>query len=208
MPTTMETGATVRHALLSLFQSATREVLGLRQADPAAGGAREAALIATLRSRGEPVPNVTPAGFGETAWTCARLGLDYLEARLRGDAAAAARLQDDLLASPCDPGWLTVLTAYLDYFGPGGGRRAILYRRPAEVPGGVIPVSPGARIALISDCDGTCGAINEALRSSLTRLAAAGPIAAWFWGHEHFQHFDGAALYSERLSEEKEGLLF
>ncbi len=171
MPTTTQTGATVRHPLLSLFQSAAREVLGLRRADAGAAGAREAALIATLRSRGEPVPTAAPAGLGETAWTCARLGLDYLEARLRGDDAAAARLQDDLLASPCDPGWLTVLTAYLDYFGPTGERRAIPYRRPADIQDGVIPVSPGARIALISDW----GTGSDEARGLLRRALAEQP---------------------------------
>ena len=48
-----------------------------------------------------------------------------------------------------------------------------------------------------ADADGTRGAINEALRGSFARFAAAGPVAAWCWGHEHnlclYQPYAGLA---------------
>ncbi len=155
-------GETVRDATLSLFQSAVRDVAGARHVGGAdlAGGAHLAgsaglmAAAADLVSRKlhrMPIPTVPPPGSVGDLWTCARLGLDYLEARLAGDAATAAHIASELDFAPCDPGWLTTLTAYLGYFGPGGARRAVPYRRPASIGDAVIPLSPGCRIALISD---------------------------------------------------------
>ena len=144
--------ATFRSPLLSLFQSAVQH---LAESLPGPGRAeamvRAAADVAAVHLAGMRIPTTPPPSSLGDLWTCARLGLGYLEARLRDDDAMANRLRNELIASPCDPGWPTALETYLAYFGPGGTRREIPYIHPSAVGDHVITASTASRVALISD---------------------------------------------------------
>ena len=150
--------APVSSGFLSVYQSAAAEHPGLIQA------ATHAASTWLQRAT---LPITAPAGLAEDAWICARLGLAWMEARLRGDDAAAVQLFDDLKGAACDPDWLGTLDRYLAYFGPDGNRRPVPYRTPAAVGNDVLPLPPGARIALISDWGLGTQAANDVLQQAM-----------------------------------------
>ena len=112
---------------------------------------RAASEVAALQASAAPIPVQAPADFAPQAWTCARLGLQFLQAELGGDAAQRNRLEDQLLGSRCDPRWAGTLLSYLDYFGPDGRRRSIPYIRPETAGPGVIEIASDAQVALLSD---------------------------------------------------------
>jgi len=135
-----------RGALLSLFQSAAaqRAVTCRDQIEQAA------AAVARASVAGRAPPATAPAGIAADSWTCARLGLSWLEARLRGNTAKAADVAGELHGAACDPGWLETLVAYADRYeldrdGP------LPYRPPSADTAPVLPLKPAARVALISD---------------------------------------------------------
>lgn len=136
-----------RSALLSLFQSAAAEHAALRTGQLA----QAAAVAARLRAAGQAPPQAAPGGVASDSWTCARLGLAWLEAALHGDAEAQTRLRSELHGSACDPGWIETLVRYAGQYGPGGRLRPIPYRPPSAATGDVLPLPAGARVALISD---------------------------------------------------------
>ena len=144
---------TFRNHSLSLFQAAAAASSRPAVAGPGPMPALEQAAgrIAGLAAAGAPVPVQAPAGQGPEAWTCARLGYQLLQAELGGDAALRMRLQDQLLGSRCDPRWAGTLVSYLNYFGTDGLRRRIPYIPPDAAGPEVIPISPDARVALLSD---------------------------------------------------------
>ncbi len=161
-----------RNALLSIYQSAVREIGALRgDAAHRAALSRTAAQVAAAKVSGMHVPATPPPSSVGDLWVCARLGLEYLEARLRGDPVGADRLRSQLIGSPCDPGWASTLDAYVGYFGPDGTRRAIPYVTAAQVGDRVIPIAPDTRLALISDW----GTGSPAAHALLRRVAAERP---------------------------------
>ena len=142
---------TFRDQALSVFQAAAAHV-----ARPAAPGLmpeleRAAGEVAALQAAAAPIPVQAPADVAPEAWTCARLGLQLLQAELGGDVVQRDRLQDQLLGSRCDPRWAGTLLSYLEYFGSDGHRRSIPYIRPETAGPGVIEIAADARVALISD---------------------------------------------------------
>ncbi len=149
----------ISSSFLSVYQSAAAEHPGLIQA---------AAHAASASLEQGAVPTAAPAGLAQDAWTCARLGLEWIRARLGGNATAASQLYDDLKGAPCDPNWIGTLDRYLAYFGPDGGRRRVPYRTPAAVGDDVLPLKPGARIALISDWGLGTRAADDVLQQALS----------------------------------------
>ncbi len=164
----MEDGPeTFRDHFLSVYQSAAAEVARRSETptrdDPpgaaphGARGARfpqsieEAAANAArrhlhARQRGaEAPPGASPVR------DCAELGLQFLEAKIRGDDNAVARLNDAFKAGTCDPAWATTLTEYARFFGPNGTRGKIPYIRPSQAGEQVIEIKAGAKIALAAD---------------------------------------------------------
>lgn len=158
---------TFRDHFLSVYQSAAAEVARRcheRELDGPPGAAASATRGARLpqsiekaaadaarrhlhahRRGAEAPPGATPVR------DCAELGLQFLEAKIKGDTAAVARLADAFTAGTCDPAWATTLAEYARFFGPNGTRRAIPYIRPADAGEQVIAIKAGAKIALVAD---------------------------------------------------------
>ena len=155
----------VENDALSLFQSAAESLVQRRKP----GGDRPsvedptilaAALFAEMKERGEAVPDTAPdelrAKVGDapadTLWRCVRLAGELMLARLEGRHDRAQQLEDELKDSECDPGWVEAITAYLDFFGPDGKRRAIPYVRFQSLDDFVYDVLPkDATVALLGD---------------------------------------------------------
>ena len=151
---------TVRDHFLSLFQSAADEVAHRAAGvEPGAGRrlgldndiVRAAAKLAELKTGGLEAPELAPEGVDQDAWTCAKLALELMEAKATGDTTSAERLENELKASPCDPGWADTIIQYLEFFGPDGTRRAIPYVRAATVGATVLEIKPDACVAVIGD---------------------------------------------------------
>ncbi len=142
---------TFRDQRLSLFQAAAADVARPAVPGPVPELERAASGVAALQAVAAPIPVQAPADIAPQAWTCARLGLQLLQAGLGGDAVQRSRLEDQLLDSRCDPRWAGTLLSYLDYFGPDGHRRSIPYIRPETAGPSVIEIAPNARVALFSD---------------------------------------------------------
>ncbi len=142
---------TFRNHRLSIYQAAAADAARTERIGPMPDLERAAAAVASLEAAGAPVPQASPAGLGEEAWTCARLGLQLLQAELGNDPVAQARLAEQLSGSRCDPRWAGTLLSYLGYFGPDGNRRRIPYVPPDTAGPGVIEIAPDARVALLSD---------------------------------------------------------
>ncbi|MET4085596.1 metallophosphoesterase [Bradyrhizobium sp. S3.5.5] len=158
--------------ILSIFQSAAAQISrdendadksGDTEArSPGQSGLLQAATdIAGLRMEGRvdekargPADNevqlegLSPAGL---ARVCASLGLQYLEAKLKGDQSTADRLRNELNDSKCDVRWASTIDQYLRYFGPSGTRAEIPYVTPAEAGETVITIPDDATIGLIGD---------------------------------------------------------
>lgn len=170
---------TFRDHALSLLQSAAGEAIRASlDADRLGSGfesgsdlARATALIGALKMSKEAAPETAPPGILQSPWTCARLGYDLLHAKIAGDAAAVRRLTDELWFGACDEKWVRALTSYLDYFGPDGRLRAIPYIRAAQVGNRVLPLQPGAKVALIADW----GTGTDAAIDVLKKVAAQRP---------------------------------
>jgi hypothetical protein len=170
---------TFRDHLLSLYQSAAEDV-ARKALKTQAGGrpgmenavVRAAARVSALRAGGATtIPFESPAGFDQTAWTCARLGFELLEARIRGNTAAAQQKEGELRYGGCDLGWAETLISYTHYFGPDGTRKAIPYITAAHAGPYVIDIPDDARIALIGDW----GTGTEAAAAVLRQVQALGP---------------------------------
>ncbi|SIT41026.1 putative phosphohydrolase [Paraburkholderia piptadeniae] len=149
-----------RDQFVSMFQSVVDEVV--RTTTPSTGLTSRpgldnplvnaAATIAQLKAQGEAsLPDVAPGEIAQDAWTCAKMGLDLMEARARGDNATAESIQNDIRYNVCDPAWLTVIENYMQYFGADGKRAAIPYRRAAAIGPVTVPLKAGATVVLIAD---------------------------------------------------------
>jgi uncharacterized caspase-like protein len=92
-----------------------------------------------------------PKALPKTISSCALLGLHYLEARIKGDQATVDTIRSQYQDSQCDIGWLTTIDEYLRYFGPGGSRLRIPYRRAQAAEPKVITIKSHARIGIVGD---------------------------------------------------------
>lgn len=159
---------TYRDHLLSVYQSAAAEVariMAARRIDGPPGATRHGVasdgLAAVERAASQAAgrrfaartgtDGPPGAGAGAGIRNCAELGLQFLEARLRGNEAELARLEGEFRAGTCDPAWASTLLEYARYFGPNGTRRSIPYVTPSLAGERVIEVRAGARIGLVSD---------------------------------------------------------
>ena len=103
------------------------------------------------RSRGPVAEVASPVGV---AWDCLDLLAEYTLAWVFRNQAALAQIRSEFVGSACDPGWLTALVEWLEYYWDGQPPR---YRRPG--PDGPTPVplpapaAPGGvlRVGLLSD---------------------------------------------------------
>ncbi|MBP0589594.1 metallophosphoesterase [Paraburkholderia sp. LEh10] len=149
-----------RDQFVSLFQSAVDQVV--RNTTPSSGLASRpgmdnalvsaAAEIASLKAKGAAsVPDAPPGAIAQDAWTCAKMGLELMEARARGDTATADSIQNDIRYNVCDPAWFKVIESYMQYFGPDGSRAKIPYRHAADIGPVTVPLKAGATVALIAD---------------------------------------------------------
>ncbi len=149
---------TFRDHFLSVFQSAVDEIA--RKDSDTTPGARvgtdddfvkAAAKISDLTMQGLAIPTVAPPEFAQNEWTCARLGLELMEAEARGDSATAEKIRNQVDFGTCDPKWADTLAQYVAYFGPDGHRAQIPYIRPSAAIPGIITIAPNSRIALVGD---------------------------------------------------------
>ncbi len=148
---------TVRDPLLSLFQSAAAAVArrspesGAR--DDPASHPLSAAAAHLVAARSDPTRSYAPPdNRAVPAMTCAALGLQLLEALVKGDPTRRGALVDQLRFSQCDPFWAETLVDYARVLQPDGEPRAVPYVRYADLGDFVLP-GPGAeaRVALLSD---------------------------------------------------------
>ncbi|HKM65385.1 MAG TPA: metallophosphoesterase [Acidisphaera sp.] len=143
---------TVRDHFLSVFQSAASETARqAQQAGTSSGLERAAAQIAAQQSQGVALKETPPPTVSASAWTCARLGFDLLRAVATGDHSRAAQLRDELVYGTCDPNWARTLLDHAGLLGNGGARDTIPYVRAATVGNTVLPMKPGATVAVIAD---------------------------------------------------------
>lgn len=163
---------TFRDPLLSLYQSAVKEVSErIGQSSPGGPGARRfqasrpgaiediGASIARRefkRARGEPAE--IPAGPaprelspGTRVQVCAEWALRYIKALAAGDEKALSQLKDEHAAGPCDPAWISCLEEYRRYFDSSGKRKPIPYIRPAKIGPQIIEINADAKIAMMGD---------------------------------------------------------
>jgi len=152
--------ATFRNGVLSIYQSAIEDLAHRaagRQLTPGNRPGMENEIVAAgTAAAASRMPNTTglqpkAAAVSGKVMNCAELGLKYLEAQARGDAAAARQIQDEIQFSKCDPNWIDTLQEYAKYFGPGGGLQAIPYIRAGRIGNKVLEMKPNARVALIAD---------------------------------------------------------
>jgi hypothetical protein len=148
----------VRDHFLSIFQSAVSDLSEQTGAPktPAAPLVQAAARLANLRANGTTDVTAvddfhsTAANLGQPQ-TCVTLGLQYFEAKVRGDTATADRLANELRNSTCDPRWVNTLSNYLGYFGPNGTPAKIPYVRAGAIGNKTIEIASNARIAVFAD---------------------------------------------------------
>jgi hypothetical protein len=149
-----------RHRFVSLYQSAVDEVvrstsglIGLASRPRLDNGlVHVATRVAELKAQGTgELPDKPPVKVEESAWTCAKMAFELMEARARGDTAKEQRIRDDIKFNVCDPRWIRTIESYTKYFGPNGTGAAIPYVRAAQVGPKTLPLKPGATIALIAD---------------------------------------------------------
>jgi Calcineurin-like phosphoesterase len=87
----------------------------------------------------------------DAARTCAELALRYFKASLSGDNKELAEINGEFEAGTCDPAWASTIQEYLQYFGPGGSRNRIPYKRASVAGPTVIEFKADARIAIVGD---------------------------------------------------------
>ncbi len=141
---------TVQDAFLSLFQSAAA-ALARQRGDADHPMLSAAAHLAAVRHN--PTRAYAPPGnLAVPSIACAELGLHYLEAVVRGDAAQRQALAERLRFSSCDPLWAETLAAYAGSLGPDGKPRPVPYVRHAALDDFVVAAPQAAlRVALFSD---------------------------------------------------------
>jgi Calcineurin-like phosphoesterase len=163
---------TFRDPLLSLFQSAVKEVAcqiesiaAQTQTSRRLRGSSLTALQSLAAEiaereycleRGEspppsPATNRRDLSKLGMARVCAELALRYLRAVAVNDHKAISQIADEFTAGTCDPAWLSTLEQYRKYFGPNGQRKAIPYVLPSVIGPKSFEIKSGARIALIGD---------------------------------------------------------
>jgi S1-C subfamily serine protease len=153
---------TFRDPFLSVYQSIAEEVA--RKASKVEGPAArpDAAIMlaaesvaATRHARLTEVPADKPAFESltpiEAGKRCASLAMQMLRAKVLGDETTMARLQGEMEAGKCDPGWATTINEYRKYFGVIGERPKPVYVPPAQAGEAVLPLKAGCRIGLIGD---------------------------------------------------------
>jgi hypothetical protein len=149
-----------RHRFVSLFQSAADEMV--RGSRECAGLVlrpgldhsliHAASRVAELKATGTgALPEKPPAEVDGTAWTCAKMTFELLEARVFGDTAKEERIRNDFRFNVCDPFWIKTIESYAKYFGPDGTGAEIPYVRAGQVGARTVPLKPGATVALIAD---------------------------------------------------------
>jgi hypothetical protein len=149
---------TFRNGVLSIYQSAVEDLAHQEAGKRLTAGDRPgldnhiiAAGAVAAATRMPEATGEAPAAAAGVFQTCAQLGLQYLEARARGDQEAIKRLKNETEFSQCDAKWLSTLEEYAKYFGPGGGLQPIPYIRAGTVGEKVLDMKPNARVALIGD---------------------------------------------------------
>jgi hypothetical protein len=163
---------TFRDHFLSLYQSAVSDVA--RQIDsaprtnpsPRAGLQRLAISVlpdiaAEIAAReyaarhGLDSPPTATEPRALTPWevsrVCAEHALRYMKARITGNRAELARLNNEFIAGTCDPAWAKTIDEYVGYFGPGGERKEIPYIRATTVGPKVIEIKADGKVALVGD---------------------------------------------------------
>lgn len=163
---------TFRDHFASLYQSAVAQIARKTSPGPvsgleAAGStapdrgadlilAAEKVVAASRSPPGSRATTTEPSGGLEKmtvldrAQTCAALGWELMRAKLSGDTATVASVQEELTAGTCDPLWAQTIEEYVRYFGPNGTRKLPIYVEPKDA-GGPIAIPSGATIAIIGD---------------------------------------------------------
>jgi Calcineurin-like phosphoesterase len=149
---------TFRNGVLSIYQSAMEDLARQEAGKKLTPGERPgldnhiiaagAAVAATRMPQAAGDVPVTTEGVFQT---CAELGLQYLEARARGDQEAIKRVKNQTEFSKCDEKWISTFEEYAKYFEDEGGLRPIPYIRAGTVAKKVLDMKPNARVALIAD---------------------------------------------------------
>lgn len=127
--------------------------------DEVAAAEVAAARFAAERKQGagigagtDEVATLEEMSIPENAKVCAALALRLMWAKLKGDTATAAKIENEQLPeSKCDPRWANTVKEYIKYFGLDGQARTIPYIKPSDVGAKVITIKPNARIGLIGD---------------------------------------------------------
>ncbi|MEY9136496.1 V8-like Glu-specific endopeptidase [Bradyrhizobium diazoefficiens] len=163
---------TFRDHFASLFQSAVLEIARKTAERPAGGleslgtGKSEATelvlaaekVVASLSGAPHPSRSLQLESGSvlekmtalDRAQACAALGWELMKAKLLGDSATAARVQEELTAGTCDPLWAQTIEEYVRYFGPNGTRKPPIYVAPIDA-GGPISIPSNANIGIIGD---------------------------------------------------------
>jgi calcineurin-like phosphoesterase family protein len=203
-----------RDPSLSLWQSAVDEVVSRSNASAIAKSANspvavtrpspDQVLVSAADSIAEAVkqtgsapdvatPQKTAAlSFGSTAKFCATTAFKLATAKLKGDAAEAARLEKELDATmgPCDPRWAQVVAIYLAHKATGD----IPYRSYTKLSDFVIDgrLPAKCRVALLADW----GTGDDGARFLLKQIASKKPDVVihlgdvYYSGTEHeFQNY-------------------
>jgi hypothetical protein len=161
---------TFRNGLLSIFQSASDEYARRKS------GAAVLADATSAAAQGVAVKVVTArteTKLRSEVDNCADLGLRYLEAKVRGDGAAAQAIWKSIAFSKCDPQWAEVLAEHAKYFGSAGGITPVPYIRAGTIWPHVLDLKPDARVALIADWGTGTDAAIEIMRAVAQRLPDA-----------------------------------
>jgi DNA/RNA endonuclease G (NUC1) len=164
---------TFRDHFASLYQSAVVEIARKSTAGPVSGLEAAGATVpgegaylilaaekVVTASRSPPssrAGTTEPSGRAlekmtalDRAQTCAALGWELMRAKLLGDSATVASVQEELTAGTCDPLWAQTIEEYVRYFGPNGTRKPPIYVEPKDA-GGPIGIPSGATVAIIGD---------------------------------------------------------
>jgi 3',5'-cyclic AMP phosphodiesterase CpdA len=88
----------------------------------------------------------------ENAKVCAALALRLMWAKLKGDVATVAHIEnEELPASKCDAKWAATVKEYVKYFGLNGKGGTIPYIAATDQTPQIITIKSNARIGLIGD---------------------------------------------------------